>query len=140
MTLDISEAIALAKDLLETSGDFRPHDPVLADEFSNRALEICDDLGIDPALIGVQPADLQDDAGDGDVSTDVVEMTPTEAADEEARQTSDQLRDLLQQQARVLQNARQTESLEAPKAAKRSFRLFGRWDNQGFGKLQSASA
>ncbi len=140
MTLDVSEAIALAKDLLETSSDYRPHDPIMAEEFSNRAFEICDDLGIDRALVGEQPADLVDDAGDDDNGAGIVEMTPIEAADEEARQTSDQLRDLLQQQARVLQNVRQTENLEPPRPAKRSFRLFGRSENQGFGRLQSASA
>ncbi len=139
MVLDVSEAIALAKDLLETSTDFRPHDPIMAEEFSNRAFEICDDLGIDRALIGEQPADLVEDAGDDDNGAAVFEMSPVEAADEEAKQTSDQLRSLLQQQARVLQNARQTEDLEPPKA-KRSFRLFGRSDDQGFGRLQSASA
>ncbi|MGI9486344.1 MAG: hypothetical protein ACR2RF_10800 [Geminicoccaceae bacterium] len=147
MTLDISEAIALAKDLLETSSDFRPHDPEMADQFSSRAFEICDDLGIDPALIGVQlqPNDLQDDGSndvdDDDTESAIVEMTSAETVDDEARQTSDELRDLLQQQALVLQNARQTHDLEPPKAARRSFRLFGRSDNRSVGRLlQSASA
>ena len=141
MTLDISEAIALAKDLLEASSDFRPHDPAMADEFSSRAFEICDDLGIDPALIGVEPTDLQDDGDDDEAETAVVELTTADAVDDEARQTSDELRDLLQQQALVLQNARQTHDLEPQKTAKRTFRLFGRSDNRSFGRLlQSASA
>ncbi len=146
MALDVSEAIELAKDLLATGNDFRPHDPAMAAEFSSRAFEICDDLGIDRALIGAQPDDVVDDTGDDDNGAATVEMAPTveltpaEDVDEEARETSDQLRDLLQQQARVLQSARQTASLEAPKAAKRSFRLFGRGTAPGFGKLQSASA
>jgi hypothetical protein len=52
MSLDVSDAIALATDLLQTSDDFRPHDPEMAVELSNRAYQICDDLGLDPKLIG----------------------------------------------------------------------------------------
>lgn len=139
MALDVSEAIALAKDLLQTSGDFRPHDSTLAEEFSNRAYEICDDLGIDRALIGEAPAEPIDDVDQDDTSSALIETTPAELDDDEARQTSQQLRDLLQQQARVLQNAREAEAApERPKAKKRSFRLFGRPAVQGIGELQSA--
>ena len=60
MSLDVSDAVALAKDLLKTSGDFQVHDPEMAAEFSNRAYEICDDLGIDRALLGESPVDFVD--------------------------------------------------------------------------------
>ena len=143
MTLDISEAIALAKDLFETSSDFRPHDPVLAEEFSSRAYEICNDLGIDPAEIGATPADLQGEAGDGDSESPLVEAAPVAREVEDISETSDQLRNLLQQQAQVLQNARDAERLPQPKA-KAERRLFGglfsRQLDDNTGGLQSASA
>ena len=141
MALDVSEAIALAKDLMKTSGDFRPHDPALAEQFSSRAYEICDDLGIDRAVIGECVAEPIEDADEGDGGSDsaIIETPPAVLDDEDARQTSQQLRDLLQQQARVLQNARETEAaLAQPKAKKRAFRLFGRPAVQGIGELQSA--
>ncbi len=140
MTLDVSEAIALAKDLLETSSDFRPHDPDLADQFSSRAFEICNELGIDSALIGLQPTALQEEVSDDDTEIALVDMAPTDAVDEDAKQTSDELRDLLQQQAQVLENARQAEKIEVPKPVKRSFGLFSRAFGKGIGGLQSASA
>lgn len=142
MTLDISEAIALAKDLFETSDDFRRHDPVLAEEFSSRAFEICNDLGIDPAEIGAKPAELQDEAGDGDTESPLLEATPVEREVDDVSETSQQLRDLLQQQAQVLQNARNDAEMSSPpKAERRLFgRLFSRTLDDETGGLQSASA
>ena len=141
MSLDVSEAIELARDLLKTSHDFRAHDAELAQQFAGRAFEICDDLGIDRALIGEPSASAVDEpAAEDDAGDTVIDLTPAEAIEEDARQTSQQLRDLLQQQARVLKNAREMPSIEEPKATKRSFSLFGRSSHQIFGGMQSASA
>ncbi len=150
MSLDLSDAIALAKDLLKTSGDFVAHDPVLAAQFSERAYEICDDLGIDRAMLGqaVQPVQpmqnlIDDIADEEDILLDE-DLTPSPAdladqIEEETRETSDQLRDLLQQQARVLQSVRDTDDVTATKAKKRGFKLFGRTtDEEDLGALQSA--
>ncbi|MEZ5933820.1 MAG: hypothetical protein R3F54_18095 [Alphaproteobacteria bacterium] len=142
MSLDVSDAIALAKDLLKTSSEYRPHDPAMAAEFSSRAFEICDDLGIDRALIGdvaeplVDQVTTTDDTDNGSVA--MAALTPAKAGDDEARQTSQQLRDLLQQQARVLETMREAEAAPQPKERRRSFRLFGRPAGSGFGTLQSA--
>ncbi|MDH3661264.1 MAG: hypothetical protein OEU92_14760 [Alphaproteobacteria bacterium] len=143
MAIDVSEAIALAKDLLKTSGDFHPHDPVLAERFSHRAYEICDDLGIDRDLIGERVVEPIEDADNDDGNSAIVETPPASpraiSDDEEARQTSQQLSDLLEQQANVLKNARETEAVLKPaKGKKRSFRLFGRSAVPGIGALQSA--
>lgn len=139
MTLDISEAIALAKDLLQTSTEFRPHDPTLAAEFSSRAFEICDDLGIDPALIDVQPDDLVDDVSSEDTGSPLVETAPVDLDEEDVQQTSQQLRDLLQQQALVLQNVRNAEAAPPrPKTENRFFRLFSRPLEGNVNGLQSA--
>ncbi|MEM9624717.1 MAG: hypothetical protein AAGA21_00680 [Pseudomonadota bacterium] len=148
MTLDISEAIALAKDLFKTSGDFRPHDPVLAEEFSSRAYEICNDLGIDPVEIGANPAELQDEPVEGDSESPFVETValarqakPVAHEVDDINETNDQLRNLLQQQAQVLQNARDAETLPPPKAERRLFGgLFSRQLDDDTGGLQSASA
>jgi len=142
MSLDLSDAITLAKDLLKTSDDFLAHDPDLAVQFSDRAFEICDDLGIDRALIGDQSLpDLIEDPLEDDQSAPEADPTPVETSDlpnEETQQASDQLRDLLRQQARVLQNVHETENTPEPKAKKRSFRLFGRSVDEDMGALQSA--
>lgn len=145
MSLDVSDAITLAKDLLQTSDDFRPHDPEMAAEFSNRAYQICDDLGIDPKLIGPgrppldEPKlDLIDEMVETPRSKPPTGPTQAELADEEARQTSQQLRALLQQQARVLENVRDTKATSEPQSKRRGFRLFGRSNDQPFGALQSA--
>ena len=147
MSLDLSDAIALAKDLLKTSGDFVAHDPVLAAQFSERAYEICDDLGIDRAMLGqaVQPMQnlIDEIADEEDILLDEdLAPSPADLADqieEETRETSDQLRDLLQQQARVLQSVRDTDDVTATKAKKRGFKLFGRTtDEEDLGALQSA--
>ena len=151
MSLDNSAAVALVKDLLKTSSEFRAHNLDLAEQFAGRALEICDDLGIDRHQFGEMPVtaidkptltSIEPPADQGPPENPVVRMSPApqESIDEETRQSSQQLRDLLQQQARVLQNARQAENLETPKAAKRSFRLFGRASEPIFGRLQSATA
>lgn len=142
MSLDVSDAIALAKDLLKTSGEFRTHDRELAEQFAGRAFEICDDLGIDRNLIDDGTAHIVDEPADEDgTASAVVEMTSAEVIDEETQESNRQLRDLLQQQARVLQNVRETDDREAPKAQSRSpFRLFGRADDRPFAGLQSASA
>ncbi|MEM7043261.1 MAG: hypothetical protein AAF543_10675 [Pseudomonadota bacterium] len=144
MSIDVSEAIDLAKDLLKTSNDFRAHDKELSDQFAGRAFEICDDLGIDRALIGELTTSAKDEPPADDEGEDTVvemtPMTPAQTIEEDTRQTSQQLRDLLQQQARVLQNARDMPSAERPKAARRSFSLFGRSNHQIFGGVQSASA
>ena len=148
MSLDVSDAIALAKDLLQASSDFQAHDPDLAAEFAGRAFEICDDFGIDRALIGDNPSnDAVDQLLESETETASVPATPVTGPaeampsdlDDDARQTSDQLSALLQQQARVLRNARDNEAaVERPKAAKRSFWRFGRSAHQPFGTLQSA--
>ncbi|MGI9420883.1 MAG: hypothetical protein ACR2RA_23920 [Geminicoccaceae bacterium] len=148
MSLDVSDAIELARDLLQTSSDFQAHDPDLAAEFAGRAFEICDDFGIDRALIGDSATiDAVDQPLEGETETVSVPATPvTDSAevmpgdlDDDARQTSDQLSALLQQQARVLRNARENgAAIERPKAAKRSFWRFGRSAQQPFGALQSA--
>ncbi len=185
MSLDVSDAIALAKDLLKTGIEFRPHDPEMAEEFMGRALQICDDLGIDrkqiledhslndvaemtgnsPLETGV-PVDtdlsmdssdhlfmLDNDASideasddlDGDdlilgagPSTSYVDPVDRDIVEEETRQTSQQLRALLQQQARVLQNSRESETMAEPQAKRRGFKLFGRSNDQPFAALQSA--
>lgn len=135
MTLDLSDAIELARDLLQTSGDFHSHDPELAAEFSDRAYEICDDLGIDPDLLGDPPVEPADD----DTGNALVETAAIDDDDDDARQTGEQLRDLLQQQARVLNTIREAESEPAPKTRKRIFRLFGGGSAApDFGTLQSA--
>lgn len=142
MSLDVSEAIELARDLLKTSCDFRVHDRELAEQFAGRAFEICDDLGIDRDLIGESSVrGIDEPADDDDAGTAVVEMSFAEAIEEETQETNQQLRDLLQQQARVLQNVRETESTETKKPSKWSLKLFGngRSNNQEFGTLQSAS-
>ncbi|MGI9500162.1 MAG: hypothetical protein ACR2P3_09000 [Geminicoccaceae bacterium] len=141
MTLDVSEAIALAKDLLQTSGDFRPYDPALAAEFSDRAYEICDDLGIDRSLIGEAVADLVVEPAVEPVDDDVSSSpNATVEFEDDVEQTSQQLRSLLQQQADVLKNVRETEAQPKPKTKKRSrsFRLFGRSADSGIGRLQTA--
>jgi hypothetical protein len=141
MSLDVSDAIALAKDLLKTSSDYRPHDPAIAAEFSRRAFEICDDLGIDYALVGAAPTPRVDGsvkASDGGSGSVALTSAPAAIIEDEARQTSQQLRDLLQQQARVLETMREGEAAPAPKERRRGFRLFGRASLQGFGTLQSA--
>lgn len=148
MSLDLSDAIALAKDLLKTSSEFRPHDPDMAAEFASRAFEICDDLGIDRALVGEPSKTYAHAAADVASSSAAASLmptpeaptspTPAELADEDARQTSQQLRDLLQQQARVLETMRETDAGPEPKEKKRGFGLFGRQSGSGFGTLQSA--
>lgn len=183
MSLDVSDAIALAKDLLKTGIDFRPHDPDMAEEFMSRALQICDDLGIDRALIvenqslldqdfgpaGDDPreptraypraapmdddalvldsqpliaeplSDLDDDLVLGDDrSTLLADPMDQDAIDEDTKQTSRQLRDLLQQQARVLENSRDLHAQDEPPAKRRGFKLFGRSNDQPFAALQSA--
>lgn len=156
MSLDLSDAIALAKDLLKTSGDFVAHDPVLAAQFSERAYEICDDLGIDREMLGqavqpveaVQPVqpmqDLIDEiAHEEDVfASEDLSPSPVDLADdieEETKQASDQLRDLLRQQARVLQSVRDDDDRTETKTKKRGFKLFGRTtDDEDLGALQSA--
>jgi hypothetical protein len=137
MALDISEAVALAKDLLRTSDEFRPHDPALSAQFSHRAYEICDDLGIDHAMIGEIASDVPDNHADDDPGSAVAEVAST-GIDDDAGQTSEQLRDLLLQQARVLQNVREEESAPKQKPKKRSFRLFGKLSDDGLGQFQSA--
>ena len=161
MALDVSEAVALAKDLLKTSYDFRSHDPDMADEFSNRAFEICDDLGIDRSLIEEQqpavqptinsldvPAEQNANAAtEDDVSPDMWEHAQESATPasltpaEEASQANDQLHSLLQQQARVLQQVREHDpTTPEPKAKKRGFWPFRRpsGDYDDLGALQSA--
>jgi len=167
MALDVSEAIALAKDLLKTSCDFQSHDPEMAADFSSRAFEICDDLGIDRSLVGEpplarpsadhreRPTEQVDSRADEDgvsptndlsateLSTDDLtqtELTPAEIAKEEARQTNDQLHSLLQQQARVLQHVRDAEATPEPKVKKRGFWPFRRssTDYGDIGAMQSA--
>ncbi len=139
MSLDVTDAIALARDLLHTSNEFRAHDPDLAAQFAGRAFEICDDLGIDRALIGEASIEACDQPLQEAAETpDPVEVTPHEFGDD-TRQAGEQLRALLQQQARVLQNARGTEAeVEEARARKRSFWRFGRSENTSFGSLQSA--
>ncbi|MGI9508826.1 MAG: hypothetical protein ACR2QJ_05705 [Geminicoccaceae bacterium] len=136
MTLDVSEAIALAKDLLQTSHDFEPHDPTLAVAFSERAHEICEDLGIDISLLGEPQTAAVIEPVEKKASGVPTAKAVVTFDDEETKQTSDQLRHLLQQQAEVLKSAREPEA--APKAKKRSFRLFSRSGNGGLGQLQTA--
>jgi hypothetical protein len=187
MSLDLSDAIALAKDLLKTGIEFRPHDPEMAEEFMGRALQICDDLGIDRKqiledhglddasdILGTSPfggggapvtpqrvtenADhaflLHDDApideptddrDDNDLilganrTTSYAEPADNTVVEEETRQTSQQLRALLQQQARVLQNSREPQALaDSHGSRRRGFKLFGRSNDQPFAALQSA--
>lgn len=189
MSLDVSDAIALAKDLLKTGIEFRPHDPEMAEEFMGRALQICDDLGIDRKQIledhslsdvdetgGTPPFDrgvpvdtspstdssdhllmlnneLDNDMSanepaddlDGDdlilgasPTTSYVDPVDRDIVEEETRQTSRQLRALLQQQARVLQNAREPQAMAEPQPKRRGFKLFGRSNDQPFAALQSA--
>ena len=152
MGLDVSDAIALAKDLLKTSTDYRPHDPDLADAFSERAFEICNDLGIDRSLIAppqeiVEPVDIApattvnvanlDNAEDDDVIRSY-EPSARSADDDDLEETSLQLRNLLQQQARVMQAMQEPEPVVSQKPRRSSFRLFGRSAAHGFGELQSA--
>jgi len=170
MGLDVSDAIALAKDLLQTSNDYRQHDPGLASAFSERAFEICNDLGIDHSLIGAagEQASPVDDAPVSETSpspavslsadpTDVSSMpitgrvddranmsdddVSTEALvidDDELEETSLQLRNLLQQQARVMQTMQEPEPVVIQKPKRSAFRLFGRSADQRLGALQSA--
>ena len=146
MSLDLSDAIALAKDLLKTSSDFVAHDPVLAAQFSERAYEICDDLGIDREMIGetnepAQPMqDLIDEIDDDEdtLQDDDIDPLPVDLIEEETLQANDQLRDILQQQARILQSVRDTEHATETKAKKRGFKLFGRTADEDVGALQSA--
>ena len=154
MSLDLSDAVALAKDLMKTSGDFVAHDPALAAQFSERAFEICDDLGIDRKVLGqmsegVQPEPdlpmqaLIDDIADDDDPLMDYDPAPadtdlTDRVEEEAKQASDQLRDILQQQARVLQSVRDAEDVTETKAKKRGFKLFGRTADEDLDALQSA--
>lgn len=139
MSMDISEAIALAKDLLRTSSDFHAHDPEMAAQFAGRAYEICDDLGIDRAELGepapslepvvlVEADDIEDEDDDDEPADD----------DEESDEISLQLRHLLQQQAQVLRDMEESEAAPPPKAKKRSFRLFGRDEDEETRELQSA--
>jgi hypothetical protein len=185
MSLDVSDAIALAKDLLKTGIEFRPHDPEMAEEFMGRALQICDDLGIDRKQIledhsredtkdivgtspfgGGAPVDpepmtessdhallLDNDVADDDAADDLdgddlilgasrttsyAAPVDREVVEEETRQTSQQLRSLLQQQARVLQNAREPQAVADSSGRRRGFKLFGRSNDQPFAALQSA--
>lgn len=187
MSLDVSDAIALAKDLLKTGIEFRPHDPEMAEEFMGRALQICDDLGIDRKQIledhglndaddihrpspfdgGNTPIDPQpvtersdhtlmldsdvtiDDQTDdldgddlilgGSHTTSYAGPADQDMVEEETRQTSQQLRALLQQQARVLQNSREPQAMATEtQSRRRGFKLFGRSNDQPFAALQSA--
>ncbi len=142
MSLDVSEAIALAKDLLQTSSDFQRHDPDLAAEFSHRAYEICDDLGIDHALVA--PAGEPEGGDPGlevrEPSSKSVVTSRRDLDEDDARETSEQLRSLLQQQAQVIRDIQQPDPAPVRKTRRPSFRLFARHAQQrfGHGQLQSA--
>lgn len=136
MSMDISEAIALAKDLLRTSSDFHAHDPEMAAQFAGRAYEICDDLGIDRAEIGEPAQSLEtvllvdeEEAEDDDDDDDDPVDHPADD-DDDSEEISQQLRHLLQQQAQVLRDMEESEAAPPPKAKKRSFKLFGRSQDQ----------
>lgn len=155
MSTDISGAIELAKDLLRTSSEFKAHDPVMAAQFAGRAYELCDDLGIDHAVItdGTESAEVatmqlgepepaiyagetDEEAAGEEEAGGKEEADPDEEGDE-SLETNLQLRSLLRQQARVLKEIEEAEAAPPEKSKKRSFRLFGR-PSQKVRILQSA--
>ena len=150
MGLDVSDAVALAKDLMKSSHDYRQHDPSLSAAFAEQAFEICNDLGLDRSLIempghqassvDITPSVLSAHA----VSAEATDETakPLAIGEDEPEETSLQLRNLLRQQAQVMKNIQEPESIvESQKPKRKSpfrFKLFGRSTDQGMAALQSA--
>ncbi len=118
-------------------GGGAPIDPQPMTESSDHALLLDNDVAIDESEDDLDGDDLILGASR---TTSYVEPADQDIVEEETRQTSQQLRSLLQQQARVLQNAREPQALSDSPNRRRGFKLFGRSNDQPFAALQSASA